>query len=146
MAALRFSVAALEAQHVVQLTFERDFETWTRALGSWTEADVAVRTATISADDEFKIGELESLSMKRTPDRESTSPRSKGKWFANCHVDRASRPDLRCADADAAAVAQLIAAIEEVEHRQPRTELAKGPKVECLHDRPVDVDVARHML
>ena len=126
MAALRFSVAALEAQHVVQLTFERDFETWTwtRALGSWTEADVAVRTATISADDEFEIGELESLSMKRTPDRESTRRRSEGKWFANCHVDRASRPELRCADADAAAVAQLIAAIEEVQHRKPSTELA----------------------
>ena len=64
MAARRFSVAALEARHVVQLTFERDFETRTRAPGPWTEADVAVRTATISADGEFKIGELESLSMK----------------------------------------------------------------------------------
>ena len=49
VAALRFSVAALEVQHVLQLTFEQDFETRTRAPGPWTEADVAVRTATISA-------------------------------------------------------------------------------------------------
>ena len=49
MVAFRFSVAALEAQRVVQLTFERDFEPGTRAPGSWIDGEVAVSTFTISA-------------------------------------------------------------------------------------------------
>ena len=64
----------------------------------------------------------------------------------HARVERAARAELRRADADAGAVAQLVDAVEHVEHRQPALDLAQpAAEVERLRQRRIDLRVARQV-
>src|SRR5690349_8742811 len=56
------------------------------------------------------------------------------RWWSEillqAQVHAAARPELRRAHADAAAVAQLVAAVERVDHRQLRVQVAEAVEAE----------------
>src|SRR5476649_19114 len=78
--------------------------------------------------------------------RSAANPAGRGKAserLRHARIHRAARTELRRAHADAGAVAQLVDAVEHVEHRKPSFDLAEqATEIEVLRRRRVDLRVA----